>query len=96
MFSLAGRATGGSVEGGTAYLVGETGPEVAMFKQGGQILPANITRQLMSGGQGAHWSGNINLAVGDFVTPAQVAQLSEQTKQAAIAGMAEAMRRGRL
>lgn len=97
MFSLAGRATGGPVESDTAYLVGEAGPEIAMFRQGGQILPSGITRQLMQGGGGGPpISVQINQQVGEIVTPAQMAEAMEATRQGAIAGVADAMRRGRL
>lgn len=94
---LPGRATGGPVEAGTAYMVGEAGPEVAVFGKSGTVLPSNITSQLMRAGSGSvQWSGDINLQVGEFVTPSQARMLAEQTRQAAIAGVAEAMRRGRL
>lgn len=69
-FSASGRAKGGPVEKGELYLVGEEGPELAMFGQNGQVIDAATTAALLgqsgaggmkrggSGGasDGASWS----------------------------------------
>jgi hypothetical protein len=44
-----GRAMGGPVAGGTAYLVGERGPELFLPGRSGFIVPATQTASLMSG-----------------------------------------------
>ena len=43
------RASGGPVAFGQPYLVGEQGPEVFVPQQAGAILPADLTRALLSG-----------------------------------------------
>ena len=43
------RASGGPVAFGQPYLVGERGPEVFVPQQAGAILPADLTRALLSG-----------------------------------------------
>ena len=43
------RARGGPVQPGQMYLVGEEGPEIAMFGERGTILPAGATSRLLSG-----------------------------------------------
>lgn len=43
------KAAGGSVEAGQLYLVGEEGPELAVFGQSGSIIPAGQTKSMMSG-----------------------------------------------
>lgn len=44
-----GRAMGGPVAGGTAYLVGERGPELFLPGRSGFIVPASQTASMMSG-----------------------------------------------
>jgi len=46
-FSASGRAKGGPVEKGELYLVGEEGPELAMFGQNGQVIDAATTAALL-------------------------------------------------
>lgn len=46
--ALEGRASGGPVEGGSAYLVGEAGPELFVPGSSGQIIP----NHLLAGGEG--------------------------------------------
>lgn len=53
------RARGGPVGSGSLYLVGEDGPELAMFDRPGDIIPANTTSQLLRGF--AAGMGGINL-----------------------------------
>ncbi len=96
MGPLQKRATGGPVDAGGLYEVNELGtPEVLtvggrsflmMGSQGGTVSPSGAT-----GGV----SITINQTVGDVVTSAQLAAVAERTRQAAIAGVADAQRRGR-
>ena len=53
------RANGGPFESGKAYLVGERGPELAMFGNSGTIIPNN---RLTGGGGRGKMDVNINLA----------------------------------
>jgi hypothetical protein len=48
--AIAGRASGGPVQAGVPYIVGEQGPELAVFGQSGTIVPAPQTAALMAGG----------------------------------------------
>jgi lambda family phage tail tape measure protein len=90
------RATGGPVDAGGLYQINELGtPEVLsvggrsflmMGSQAGTVSPSGPT-----GGV----SITINQTVGDVVTSAQLAAVAERTRQAAIAGVADAQRRGR-
>jgi hypothetical protein len=68
--AMTGRATGGTVTGGTPYMVGENGPEVFVPGIDGTIIPNGG----MAGGSSA--SGNtyaitVNSGVGD---PRQIGQ----------------------
>lgn len=91
------RATGGPVDAGGLYAINELGaPEVLtvgdrsflmMGAQGGTVSP--------SGATGGGVSITINQTVGDVVTSTQLAAVAERTRQAAIAGVADAQRRGR-
>lgn len=44
------RAGGGPVEAGRQYLTGEQGPELFVPRQSGTIIPADLTKKIMSGG----------------------------------------------
>jgi len=52
------RATGGPVSAGTAYLVGERGPELMVPGRSGRIIP---NHQLASGGRGGGWFGDMHV-----------------------------------
>lgn len=89
--SLAGlfggaRAMGGPVDADKTYLVGERGPELFTPRAAGQITPNNAI-----GGT----TVNMQVSVGEFVTPSQLAQVAQTVQQAAIAGSIEGKRRGR-
>lgn len=47
---LPGRAKGGSVSAGKAYMVGENGPEPFVPGRSGTIIPAHVAKAAMSGG----------------------------------------------
>jgi hypothetical protein len=72
-----GEAGGGEVEPGSAYLVGERGPELRTFGASGNIHPADETRSLLTSGGGAVHYYNIDARGTD---PA----LTEQRTRAAI------------
>jgi hypothetical protein len=89
--SLAGlfggaRAEGGPVSADKTYLVGERGPELFTPRAAGQITPNSAL-----GGT----TVNMQVSVGEFVTPTQLAQVAQSVQQAAIAGSLEGKRRGR-
>lgn len=53
-----GRASGGSVQAGRPYLVGEEGPELVTFGQDGMVHNASQTAAMMSGSSGGSaWGG---------------------------------------
>ncbi|MGY0197698.1 phage tail length tape measure family protein [Leptothrix sp. BB-4] len=91
------RATGGPVSAGGLYQVNELGtPELLtvgnrsflmMGNQAGNVTPGNAA--------GGSIHVTINNTVGDVVTSAQLAAVAERTRQAAIAGVADARLRGR-
>lgn len=47
---LTGRASGGDVQGGTTYLVGEEGPELFRSRVSGTIIPTAQTLKMLGGG----------------------------------------------
>jgi hypothetical protein len=64
-----GRALGGPVSGGTAYMVGERGPELFVPKGSGTIIPNG-----MSGG-GATINLTVNGAIDPIATARQIANI---------------------
>jgi lambda family phage tail tape measure protein len=52
-----GRASGGSVSGGSSYLVGERGPEIFAPRMSGTIIPNNQLASAMGGGQTINYNG---------------------------------------
>lgn len=82
-----GKAIGGDVSSGTAYLVGEQGPELFVPRTAGAIVPAGATAAAMSGG-GTFFQNNT------FLLPRRVDNRSQmQISQAAGNGAADAIRR---
>jgi len=73
-----GAASGGSVSGGTAYLVGEQGPELFMPSGNGRIIPNPQTTSMLNGGS----TGPIiiNVEVGGEEFQAYVADTSENNR----------------
>jgi len=85
-----GQPTAFEHAGGLGVL-GEAGPEAVMpLKRG-----ADGKLGVASSGGAMQVSLTINQTVGDVVTRGQLAQVAEQTRQAAMAGVADAQRRGR-
>lgn len=78
-------------QGGLGVL-GEAGPEAVMPLRRGADGKLGVAASGAGGGMTVHLSQQI--MVGEFVTPSQVAQVAERTRQAAMAGVAEARARG--
>jgi len=73
-------------------VLGEAGPEAVMPLKRGADGKLGVAASGNGGGMVVHI--NISNMVGEFVTPSQVAQVAERTRQAAMAGVAEAKSRG--
>jgi hypothetical protein len=73
-------------------VLGEAGPEAVMPLRRGADGKLGVAS---AGGGGMQVAITINQTVGDVVTQAQLAQVAERTRQAAMAGIADAQRRGR-
>lgn len=80
------RASGGPVEAGNTYLVGEEGPELVTFQHDGYVIPAGPTQDYME--RGAERAGAASVARTDApgVTLADLDVLGDRIAQAVIAG----------
>jgi len=86
------RATGGSVQAGQPYIVGERGKELFVPRQSGNIVPNN---KLGGGGDGVTVVQNINISTGVSQTVrAEIVQLMPQIVGAAKSGVLDAKKRG--
>jgi tetratricopeptide (TPR) repeat protein len=81
--STPGRAAGGPVSAGRAYLVGERGPEIMVPSSSGRIVP-----------NGMGVTVNQTLNIGQGVSRAEVYAGALQAKNAAVAEIVQMMRRG--
>jgi cbb3-type cytochrome oxidase cytochrome c subunit len=61
------RASGGPVDAGVPYLVGELGPELIVPRQNGTVITAAQTQTIMNGGQGAGTGTQTGWGTGDIV-----------------------------
>lgn len=86
--SLPGRASGGPVVAGKAYMVGEVGPELFVPKSNGTIVPNNR----LSAGGGVSIVQNITVASG--ATRGEVLAAMSAAKESAKREIYESMRRG--
>jgi phage-related minor tail protein len=78
---LPGRATGGPVKPGAAYVVGERGPEVFVPTSSGSVV---------ANGSGAARTVNVNIRVdGGEAAPERLARSSRQVARAVRAALAE-------
>lgn len=68
-----GKATGGTVAGGTTYLVGEQGPELFTPSASGYIVPNN--KLASSGGSGNTINVTVNGAIDPISTARQIANI---------------------
>lgn len=90
--SLPGRASGGSVQAGGAYLVGERGPEVLrMGAQGGYVVPNSQMHQV-AGGITIHQT----FAIRGNEDAATLRALASMVKHETLAAVADARGRGNL
>jgi hypothetical protein len=76
LFGLPGRATGGPVTGGRAYMVGERGPELFVPTASGQIVTGG------SGGGGRAVNVTVNVAAPRDAGPAFMARTGTQVARA--------------
>ena len=87
-----GKATGGSVQAGQPYIVGERGKELFVPRQSGNIVPNN---KLGGGNDGVTVVQNINISTGVSQTVrAEIVQLMPQIVGAAKSGVLDAKKRG--
>jgi tape measure domain-containing protein len=93
LFSAFGgaRAAGGPVSAGKAYLVGEKGPELMVPGRSGMVIPNSA---LARAGGGASITVVQNIAAG--VSYRDLAAAMGATRQAAMAGVQDALARGRI
>ena len=83
------RALGGPVEAGSAYLVGEEGPELFMPGASGRIIPNGQS----AGGTVVHQTINISVGVAQTVR-AEIAALMPAIKRQTVDAVADARMRG--
>lgn len=93
---IGGRASGGSMMGGNAYLVGEHGPELVVPRHSGTVMNANQTANALGGGSGAITvQNNITVTGSDAaMVRAEVAKMIPQITNATKAAVIDAKQRG--
>jgi hypothetical protein len=90
-----GRAAGGSVQGGKFYEVNEQGPELLTIGQRTMLMMGGQSGSVTPLGRGGSSGGsgpvtvNLNMSVGENVSRAEVMQIADQARRAAIAGVSE-------
>ena len=89
-------ASGGSMMGGNAYLVGEHGPELVVPRHSGTVVNANQTSNVLGGGSGAITvQNNITVTGSDAsMVRAEVAKMIPQITNATKAAVIDAKQRG--
>lgn len=92
---ISGRAVGGSVSAGRPYIVGENGPELMIPGKGGMVVPNNALSSAMSGGAPTVTVQQVFNNPQQPLTRQELLEWSKATKEAAIAGTFDALRRGR-
>lgn len=95
-FFVGGRASGGSIMGGTPYLVGEHGPELVIPRHSGTVVNANQTANALGGGAGnVTVQNNITVTGSDAaMVRAEVAKMIPQITNATKAAVIDAKQRG--
>ena len=90
------RASGGSMMGGNAYLVGEHGPELVVPRHSGTVMNANQTANALGGGSGnVTVQNNITVTGSDAaMVRAEVAKMIPQITNATKAAVIDAKQRG--
>jgi len=92
--SVGARANGGPVLSGMPYVVGERGPELFVPAASGSIVPNG---GFGGGGKGATVVQHITIGAGVSQTVrAEMLRMLPQLKEAAVAGVMDAQRRGRV
>ncbi len=86
-----GRATGGRVLGGNAYLVGERGPELFSPDRGGMVLPNSRINEV---GGGGGTSVVVNQTFESGMDEARLGQLARTIKDDTTEGILDAVQRG--
>ena len=87
-----GRASGGSIMPGGAYLVGEKGPEIIRPRHSGTVVPAHLSGQ---GGSSLTVQNNITVTGSDAANVRmEVAKMIPQITEATKAAVIDARRRG--
>jgi len=86
------RARGGPVTGGSAYLVGEEGPELFVAPSSGQIIPSGETKAVAMGSQGPTINVTYNIAAG--VSRSELAPILESERRRLKAEIPDMVRRG--
>ena len=88
-------ATGGTIQGGKPYLVGERGPELIVPNTGGTVLNAHNTKNALGGGAATIVNQTINVETGVSQTVrAEMLSLLPRFKQDTMAAVVDAKRRG--
>ncbi len=82
LFGSPGRATGGPVTGGRAYMVGERGPEL--------FVPSSSGRIATAGGGGGPVNVTVNVAAARDTSPAVMARTGAQVARAVSQALARA------
>lgn len=93
---LGGRASGGSMMGGNAYLVGEHGPELVVPRHSGTVVNANQTANALGGDSGG-FTQNLTISVTGSdasMVRAEVAKMIPQITNATKAAVIDAKQRG--
>lgn len=90
-----GRASGGSMMAGNAYLVGEHGPELVIPRHSGTVVNANQTAGTMGNGGAVTVQNNITVTGSDAaMVRAEVAKMIPQISNATKAAIIDAKQRG--
>lgn len=89
------RASGGSVSANKPYLVGEAGPELMVPGKSGMVVPNNVLASVGASGMPSVTVQQVFNNPQAPLTRQELIEWSKATKEAAIAGTFDAMRRGR-
>ncbi len=100
-FDLYGRASGGPVDAGRMYLVGEQGPELLrMGRGGGEVVPTSRMPRVLAGSAGSSGgSGSVQITLSPVIhidartDRAEVAAMVQQGMRASQAELLQAMSR---
>jgi hypothetical protein len=86
------RARGGPVTGGSAYLVGEEGPELFVAPSSGQIIPRGDAKSVAMGSSGPTINISYNIAAG--ISRSELAPILESERRRLKAEIPDMVRRG--